>query len=174
MINKILIIFIVTFVIAIGILGYTLFNQRADTTNDTLLNNRFSSDNALNESDISGVSFEERERLVLNPPKDDASAKEQARHFLIAQSIAKEAPYLDITNCKKGEPVVFKAKEGEKFAVKNEDSVEHTISMGENQIFSIAAHSTKTILPEFKIGPGVYGYGCDASEKEVGMIFVTS
>ena len=167
MTSKVSVIFIGIFVLVVAIFGYTFLKQQEGATSDTVSNRIFSSLDKLD------ISFEERERLVLNPPKDDASAEEKKNHFLIAQSIAKEAPYLNITTCKRGNPLVFKIKDGEEFVVKNEDSIEHTISMGANQNFRIAAHSTIAILPEFKIGPGIYGYGCDASENEVGMILVT-
>jgi len=122
------------------------------------------------------MSLEEKEQFVLNPPsREDASTVERDFHLRIAQSIAQAAPYLNITNCSAGRPVVFQVQEGKEFTVKNDDSVDHNISLGgpsDSQIFLIPASSATTILPEFDKGPGVYGYGCDGSAKEVGLILV--
>ena len=168
--SKILTILIVVLALAAVGLGYAIVKQQRGDKSNFLFERRFSQDRSV-ESSLD-MSVEEREKLVLEAPGQDASQEEKERHFQIAQSIAEVAQYLDITNCKKGNPVVFQVKEGQEFTVKNDDSVSHTVSLGEKQNFPVPEKSTKTILPEFDKGPGVYGYGCDGSAKEVGMILV--
>jgi len=123
--------------------------------------------------EASALPVEEREYLALNSPGQDASIEEKDYHFKIAQSIAEEAPYLNITNCQAPEPLVLNVKFGEALLVKNGDSVDHTISTDGDQAFLIAANSSKSIQPNFGKGPGVYGYGCDGSLKEVGLFLAT-
>jgi len=184
--NKLLIILIVTFILIAVILSFAIYKQRSYETDDILFQRRFLSDTSPDSiadnspkptptqsgDNLDELSIEELESLVLDPPEKYASNEEKERHFSIVQRIAKSAEYLDITKCNVASPVVFKVKDGEAFIVKNDSSVEHTISIHDNQIFSIAAHSTKSIQPDFKIGAGVYGYGCDSSPREVGMLLV--
>jgi len=160
---------IITLALTAVVLGYAIYKKRLAPSPES---SPAQANLPVEKRDLAETSLEEQERLVLNPPAQDAPREEKERHFKIAQNIAQVAPYLDITECETPKPLVFKVKYGEKFTVKNNDSGERTITIGAGQTFSIPPDGTKDILPVFDKGPGVYGYGCDYSAREVGLILV--
>ena len=109
---------------------------------------------------------------VLNIPPPDASQEEKQKHFELALREAKEASYLDITQCTLAAPVVFKVREGESFEVRNNDTEPHTIIINPENTFTIPAKESRDIAPDFVQGPGLYGYACDNVPRAVGMLFV--
>lgn len=166
--NKIIIVLIVILVLISIALSYAIYDRNLNEE-DVLLNNSEQKQSI----NIEDQSLEEKENFVLNPPGKDEPIERKELHFKISESIAKEAPYLTIDTCTSIIPVVFKVVDEEIFFVKNNDSVEHTISLGNAQSFSVEANSTEEISLKFSSGTGVYGYGCDDSLREVGMLFVT-
>jgi hypothetical protein len=104
--------------------------------------------------------------------KMDSPEDEKMKHYQFAISIAKEAEYLNITDCKSN-PLVWKVKNGTMVKLKNGGSTEATITMDDKHIYSVAAKSTKSIKADFGMGEGLYGYGCNNSPTPVGMILVT-
>ena len=109
---------------------------------------------------------------VLNIPPPDASQEEKQKHFEIALQEAKEASYLDITQCTLAVPVVFRVREGESFEVRNNDTKPHTIIINPENTFTIPAKESRDIAPDFVQGPGLYGYGCDLTAHSVGLFLV--
>jgi len=168
--TQLIFVFVLLGIAAVVIIANTLSKQRTPSPGT-------SSESAQTPSasppEAASLSLEERERIALSPLAQDASIEEKERHFAIAQSIAQVAPYLDITECETPNPLVLKVKSGEALLVINEGSVAHTISIGGEQVFSIVANSRKSIQPNFREGPWLYGYGCDNSSYEVGLFFVT-
>ncbi|MCP6719983.1 MAG: hypothetical protein KJI72_01475 [Patescibacteria group bacterium] len=123
-------------------------------------------------AEISSLTPTPDESEVLNVPDLNASTEEKQRHFELVVQVAKTAEFLDISDCNPS-PVVMKIKKGETIAVRNNDSADHSIVFNLESIHPIPAGSTKNITNVFDKGPGVYGYGCDASTGAVGMFLVT-
>lgn len=154
----------VVFLIVVAVmLGYMIFQQSRPKSTDRI--EKAGAAQALFQD------LADKERAVLNVPSQDSTQEEKQQHFELVLRIAKEADYLDISQCIPS-PVVFKVKNDERFTVKNPDAVEHTIGLDPDHIFSVPAQSTKTIVADFGHGAGLYGYGCDASTKAVGLFLV--
>lgn len=112
------------------------------------------------------------ERAVLKAPAPDAPPEEKQRYFALVNEMAKEAEFLDITDCM-GSPVVFQIKEKAKFTVKNNDDVPRTVYVDKEHAYTVPAHGTKVIQADFGDGPQAYGYGCGTVKGLAGLFLVT-
>ena len=118
-----------------------------------------------------GLTAEEAE--VLQRSGQDTSSEEKRLYFELVQSIAQSAPYLDVSKCVIVQPVVFRVRQGESFSVRNDDTIEHTISLLAGEQFTVPAEGTIDVSPDFQEGPGVYGYRCDTVSSDVGLFLVS-
>ena len=107
---------------------------------------------------------------AISPPLE-GSYEEREEHLELAIKLARETASLDIKDCF-GDPVVFKAKLGQEFTIKNLDSEDHIIAFNREHIFHIPALSEASIIAEFGFGSGVYGFSCDESLNATGMVLV--
>lgn len=115
-----------------------------------------------------------QESDVLNWPRQSASAEEQQRHADLIGQLAVEAEYVDIADCV-GQPTVFHVQIGQTFTIRNQDTVEHSLTI-ENDSFSVPAGGMRDVIADsevFKFGPGNYGYVCDSKQGVAGVFFVT-
>lgn len=113
----------------------------------------------------------EDEKTLLKTPQKDASEEKKSAHFAVVQRLAKRTEFLDLSACY-GDPLAFRAHEGTKFSVKNNDAVSHTLQISPEHIYTIPAKGAREITAQFGFGPGVYGYGCDDSPEARGILFI--
>jgi len=154
---------IVLAVIAL-VLGYVLWRQARPAVAPAL------STEILLESTSPGASNTQFD--VLNPPSPDASPDEHARFFEEVQRLAREADFVDISDCTPN-PQVLQVKYGSTITFRNQDTAEHTITHNPQYQFVIPPGGTKEVAADFGRGPGLYGYGCESSSGAIGMILIT-
>ncbi len=120
----------------------------------------------------SPANFASEEEAILNPPQD-GTAEDYKQLVELANRIAKDAPYLDISNCNnaKAQPLVLRVKLDTNFTVVNNDKEDHKISILEG--YNIPSGGKQTIKAAFdpKKVPGLYSYSCDG-KSTIGMLFV--
>ena len=112
------------------------------------------------------------ERTYLASIKSDSSEAEKKRHFLYAESVAKEAEFINVTACDAIEPMVLKIKLGDEIKFKNDSSVEVKIGFNPEHSFVVPAKSTKSITADLGMGVGLYGFGCKSDILGAGMVLV--
>lgn len=112
---------------------------------------------------------EEKQQLL--GIRQDSSEEEKKRHADLVQRLARDAAYLDITDCDP-QPIVMRLKDGGEFTVKNSDAGEREIGIDPQHIYTIPGRGERKIKVDFGHGPGVYGYGCNKSSGAVGMFLV--
>ena len=123
--------------------------------------------------DIEKLGITEEEGKVLSPPPLDAFEKEKEAHLALAEKLAVDAKYLDITKCEVADPVVFSVPYDSSFTVRNEDTVDHDLVRGPKERFTVPAGGEITLTADWGGGPGVFSYACDSIRRPVGMILMT-
>jgi len=175
-------IFVVNIVLALVaiLLGYLIYQQQTGaslfTTDRTL---QTSSPDLLTPlpGNLRATSLNEtyvNETDVLNWPAPNASVEEKQRHSNFIQSIAQNTEYIDIVNCV-AQPLVFRIQLGQTFVLRNQDAVDHTITIREEAEFYIPAGGTNSSTANthiFEFGPGNYGYTCESQAGIAGIFFV--
>lgn len=112
------------------------------------------------------------ERAVLNIPGPNASEAERARHFELAQRLARESAELKLVNCVP-DPAVFKVANGANFTARNAGAKDATVAINTENVYAIPAGGTKILKAGFGKGAGLFGYGCNsASGGGPGLILV--
>lgn len=160
--NKVKSIVLSGLVVLAIVLGYAIYQQKSSHEKPAMTQNPSASKNPSNRlSD---------EAKVLNI-SSFSTEEEKKQNYALAVSISKEADFLDIANCT-GSPVVLRLREGTSLKVRNKDSVAHSISFNDKQIYPVLAGSTIEVKDAFAKGPGLYGYGCDNFSGAKGMVYV--
>ena len=113
------------------------------------------------------------EARVLQWPLQTASDEEKQRHAELIRSLAQTSQVLLITKDCAISTVVLKIGLGESVAVRNEDSLSHTLyhEIAEFSV-TIPAGQERTIIANFPVGRGDYGYACDDKSGIVGIFHV--
>lgn len=111
------------------------------------------------------------EKAVLIPPGPNDSEQKRKEHFALVERLAKEAEYLDITDCK-SIPVVLRAKKGSEIQLRNTSKVDHALVIDKDHVYTVPAEKTLKVKADFGKGAGVYGYGCDKSTGATGMMLI--
>lgn len=127
------------------------------------------SGSALGPTSSSASTDEEIQQLL--GIRQDSSDEEKKRHFDLVQKLARDAEYLNITNCAP-QPIVIRVKDGSHLIVKNSDDEMLEIGIDPQHLYGIPAQGEKKIKIAFGNGPGIYGYGCNKSSGAVGMFYV--
>ncbi|MBI3342240.1 hypothetical protein HY024_03910 [Candidatus Curtissbacteria bacterium] len=110
------------------------------------------------------------EQRVMRFPTPNSPDKVKVAHTALVQKLAQQSDYLDIGKCAP-KPLVFKITVGDFVNLRNLDTVDHTLSFNPETQFLVAAGTTRQVKADFfKIGPGVYAYGCDKSSQAVGIL----
>lgn len=171
---KIIVVINITLVLGAILLGYLIYQQQTGLSFFEKANTQnVSSPKNLSTSPSNGAYTNEAD--VLKWPAPDASAEEKQRHTDLVLSLAKDAEQVDIADCI-GRPIVSRVQMDQPFALRNQDSVDHTVAIGENVRLFIPAGSTKDITADLKIfefGQGNYGYTCDNQQEVAGIFLVT-
>jgi len=154
--NGILILLILTAVV----LGYFIYQQVSRTP-------------AITPSIVQELPNEEAE-VFATWPAEDAPAEEHIKHSELLASLAEDAEYLEIKDCKPT-PFVLKIETGKAIEIRNLDAVSHTLLHGDGRL-NIAANSTTSLVPSdfAKIaqgGGGNVGYRCD-EQRRVGVFYI--
>ena len=152
-------------ILAVFLLGYVFYGQYGLPFGLKTAGQTSPFDYSLSESD------DENAKNVLKTPGPNASKEAKRAHFLLAQQLAKEVEYLDITGCK-ANPVVMKAKAGSTIKVRNQDAQKHSIVLDRDRQSEIPPEGINVAAVNFYNGEGLYGYGCDNSTNAVGMFLV--
>ena len=113
-----------------------------------------------------------KQRELLYFPSKEASAEEKKQHFNLVVSQAVTSEYLDINGCV-AKPIVKKIKLGDTLKVKNSNSFDISFSLSGVKV-PISAGQTVSIMPDFKNGPGLYGFSCSDPNVNhpIGIIYV--
>lgn len=104
------------------------------------------------------------------PKQDDPEGIKIAYAKLISENV-KIVDYLDIKSCQPSN-LVTRLKQNSKFTIKNTDNTAHILVIDPERVYSISANSKIEIKVDFGKGPGIYGFGCDRSNKSVGIFQV--
>lgn len=180
MANKSLKITAVILVVLALALGYAILRQRRpltapETSSSTPAPAPSAQPGALAPSPAPAPSTVERnpdERAVLAIPGPNASEAEKARHFELAQRLARESAELKLVNCVP-DPAVFKVANGASFTVHNAGAKDMTVVINPENVYTVPAGGTKTLKAGFGKGAGLFGYGCNsASGGGPGLILV--
>lgn len=70
-------------------------------------------------------------------------------------------------------PVVLKVKMNSNYAIKNEDTIAHTLTFAGTRKYSIQPNASISVKADFENGFGGYGYQCDAAGLVSGYIFAS-
>lgn len=106
-----------------------------------------------------------------NVPGPSAPEYEKRLHFESALQIAKEAEFLDVTECA-FTPVVLKLKLNQEFIVKNRGDISHEIYVDADHRYIIPPKDEKIITADFGRGAIFYGVGCDTYTQPAGFFLV--
>ncbi|MBI5134422.1 MAG: hypothetical protein HZA81_03515 [Candidatus Taylorbacteria bacterium] len=109
---------------------------------------------------------------ILNTPAVDDLEERKRQHAERVLEAAVKTDTINISTCV-ANPTVAMVAFGQKITFVNDDSVEHMIGFNIEDRYSVPAKSKKEIVADFEKGKGIYGYGCDASQRAIGMIVVT-
>ena len=157
-----------------GVLGYAIYQSGALKSEQATPARQGQTGTSVSAPSTStertGLSGEER--AALNPPGEDASEDERQRHTDLVFKLATDTDVLRISNCEPS-PVVMRVVNKREFIVRNSDLTDRTIFIDEERQYVIPAQG-ETVLPaDFGKESGIYGYGCDLSNKGVGVFLVT-
>lgn len=169
---------IIVLIVAAGALGYTIYIQSSSpkTPQANTSAQSQSSKQAPSISQVPGPSqgaattnqkppwmanLSAKERSFFNIPAANASAEEKQAFANLLQKNGRTSSGIHIAADCQPSPLIFSLDKTLILNVTNEDSVDHTIMMGENESYSISPASSSAI----KIGDGKKGallsYGCD-------------
>ena len=138
---------------------------------DSLSKNHSESDgNGTGRSEPIGISQENLDSIV-NPPGPNATDEEKDRFFQLVAKVATPANFLEVSSCLPS-PIAFLTEYKQPMSFMNNDSVEHSIIINKDHVYTVLPNSSKTVIAEFGFGPGFYGYACDDPNKTAGMIFI--
>lgn len=100
-------------------------------------------------------------------PGPNATAEEIQSFHDYLYTISRETGLITLKDCK-ADPQVLRVKKGQEFKIKNEDSVDHKLTMPGKQVSVKAAGEITLTASEI----GEYGYGCDTApnKSNVGII----
>jgi hypothetical protein len=118
------------------------------------------------------LNLTEEEMAVLKTPTPDSSEEERQKHFELAASLAVSTGELDLTGCD-ADPLVLKTGSDKKIKVVNNGNNPVEMVFDPVKRFTIPAAGFAVLSDIFDRGPGLYGYGCDASPSATGLFFVT-
>jgi hypothetical protein len=116
------------------------------------------------------ISAEDR-TAVLQTPRNTSTKEERDAHFKIVQRLAVMSETLDVSGCNPN-PLVLKHRQIQDIQVTNKDDVPHELQVNPQHLYTVPAHGSISIPPDFGSGTGVYGYGCDNSLNAVGLFFI--
>lgn len=116
-------------------------------------------------------SGEPNPELLLKVPDQRAPEEVKRAYYDLMNRMAEPASVLNITACA-AKPIALKVTEGNTVSIRNNDSVTHTINIGQRKI-SVPAGGAAMLTASFDTGPGIYGYGCDTGLGIIGVFFVT-
>ncbi|TSC78247.1 MAG: hypothetical protein G01um101429_861 [Parcubacteria group bacterium Gr01-1014_29] len=112
------------------------------------------------------------ERAALSFPGPDASPQEREQHSMAVAKIAQDTDILVIKQGCKIQPVVTKIKRGDSITIRNEDSINRTLSWGPQQRVTVPAYGEEKLVPVFST-TGDNRYGCNLVEdRAVGIFYV--
>ena len=158
-----------------GVLGYAIYQSR---TQKSIQSTGTQGQVTGTDSSISAPAPRERtdltdeEKQALNPPRPDAS-DERIQYAELISRLAQEADVLVVNNCEPS-PVVMLVKAGGTIKVINENTLDHSIVIDPEHVYSVPAEGQAVIdTDEFGKGPGIYAYGCDLSNAAVGVFLLT-
>jgi hypothetical protein len=114
----------------------------------------------------------EYQKQVLNVPDDKAPDSEKLKYFELAQTLARDADYLEIKNDCDLYPLVLYSRLGSSIKIRNSGDNNAIIQVNNDHRYEIPARETKTITADFGSGQGIYGYSCNESPKAMGIFFV--
>lgn len=179
--GKVVILAAVILFISLGIFGYTVYRKSAVSTvpvnsksvaipssgksiqpNDN--KNQSSPSAQFSSNYLDSLTADERKVILM---QRDSEILKQNQDLL--NKVARTADFWDIGKCEPS-PVIFKVNENAEFKIRNNDSADHTITVGSIKD-TIPANSTKTYKADLGHSFGVYGASCDNSAS--GYILVS-
>lgn len=163
-------------VIVGGVLGYAIYQSRSFNTALTTPQQQSQTRAGTSVSGPSAPSQREdlsdEEKQALNPPGAEATDDQKTKYADLIQRLAQEAKVLVVNNCEPL-PVVISVRKGGTIKVTNENTVEHSIVVDPEHIYTVPAKGELSIdTDDFGKGPGIYAYGCDLSNTAVGVFLV--
>lgn len=171
--DKGILILIGILVVVGGILGYAIYQSGAlkGTPTPTRQDQTGTSVSAPS-TPTERTELSEEEKAALNPPGENASEDEKQRHTDLIFKLATDTDVLRISNCEPS-PVVMRVVNKRDFTVRNTDSTDRTIFIDGERQYVIPAQGETVLTADFGKASGIYGYGCDLSNKGVGVFLVT-
>lgn len=152
--NQFIVVVNIVLILVALILGYFIYQQRSTSESIRVPDNS------------------DKKNVLLWPPQN-ASVEEKQRHDDLVRSLAADAEFLDILSDCTAQPVVLRVRFGETFTIRNQDIVDHVITVNEDNIFSIPVGGTKDVKADFGKGRGNYGFVCDSRTGVSGILHVT-
>jgi plastocyanin len=115
----------------------------------------------------------DEEKVLLNMTSGTLTKAEGQAHFDLATKLAVEGSELNITNCL-ATPAVLKVKNGSTITVFNGGTKDFPFGFDKDKV-TVPLGKSISYKVNFKLGQGLYGYGCDNKEvsRGVGLILVT-
>lgn len=110
----------------------------------------------------------EEKEAMKTPKPDDTDEVKMAFHGKVVKA-AKKTNVIEISNCQP-KPPVANIPYGSTFTFKNSGNTDHIVGFNKEKSYTVKKNSSVSVTAEFSIGPGIFGYGCDNSPKEVGLI----
>lgn len=152
-------------------LGLLIYQQQSGK--NTIDQEKSFRDSTISSSENFTSSSYNSESDVLKWPAPDASLQEKQRHADLVRRLVQDAEFLNISSNCNIQPAVFHAILEKTFTIRNQDVVDHTITVNENNVFVIPAGDTKNIVADFEQGRGNYGFTCDSKRGVAGILAVT-
>lgn len=114
----------------------------------------------------------EKEKMLLGMSVSSTSTDDQKNEFFfLANTLAKQAPAVEISDCK-ANPLVLDTDKAS-FLMKNSGPAEVQVIFSADEIFKIPAGKSVEIKNVLSHGVGFYGYGCSSSPGPVGLIYLS-
>jgi hypothetical protein len=117
------------------------------------------------------VTTPEGQKILASQPTSASSAAEQQAFADSVFKAAVSTTSINISSCVAG-PTVSSVINDSNVLFVNDDAVEHVVVFNSENIIKVPAKSNLSVKAAFGKGPGIYGFGCDSSDKAVGMVVV--
>lgn len=174
---------IVIFALSVAaiVLLYFIYQKFAPTFNTSTQQEQTTLKPATQRPTTVDASFESDRPDYLTPEEKEAmdtpnqgDSEEIKRAFQgKVEKAAKDADTIDIANCQPRPPIA-KMKQNATFTFKNSDTTDHIVAFSQEKSYTVKKNSSVTVTADFLQGPGIFGFGCDQSPTEVGLILTTA
>lgn len=160
--NSILKIVLGVLVVAALVLGYMVYKKEAGIPRNA----------PTSQDSVKGtVTAASKEEMAFVFPGPKATQAEKSAFFQLVSKSAVETNKIDVSACS-AKPFVVSIAENSAMTFVNKDSVDHVVSFNAALSYTVPAKSSFATKAAFGKGPGTYGYACDQTNGNAGIILV--